>query len=67
MVVNYGTDRVRLPAPVISGSRIRLAAEFKGVREMPNGAARAVLHFRLELENGAKPACTGDVVYVYYP
>jgi len=67
MVVNYGTDRIRLPAPVISGSRIRLAAEFKAVRELPNGAARAVLTFRFDLENGAKPVCTGDVVYVYYP
>ena len=67
MVVNYGIDRVRLPSPVISGSRVRLAAEFKAVRELPTGAARAVLNFRFDLENGAKPVCTGDVVYVYYP
>ena len=23
--------------------------------------------FRLEVENGSKPACTGEVIYVYYP
>lgn len=67
MVVNYGIDRVRLPSPVLSGSRIRLAAEFKTVRELQNGAARAVINFRFEIEKGTKPACTGDVVYVYYP
>lgn len=67
MVLNYGIDRVRLPSPVLSGSRIRLAAQFKNVRELPNGAARVVTHFRFEIEKSTKPACTGDVVYVYYP
>ena len=67
MVVNYGTDRVRLPAPVPAGSKLRLRAEFKSVREIPSGAARVVMAFSLEIENGSKPACSGDVVYVYYP
>lgn len=67
MVVNYGIDRVRLPSPVRAGSRIRLAAEFKNVRDLQGGAARAVMTFQFEIENGTKPACTGDVVYLYYP
>ena len=67
MVVNYGIDRVRMPAPVPAGSKLRLKAEFKSVREIQGGAARVVMTFSLEIANGLKPACSGDVVYVYYP
>ena len=67
MVVNYGIDRVRMPASVPAGTKLRLKAEFKSVREIQGGAARVVMTFSLEIENGLKPACSGDVVYVYYP
>jgi acyl dehydratase len=67
MIVNSGIEKVRLQTPVPAGSRICLSAEIKSVRELPSGAARVVTRFRFELENATKPACTGDVVYVYYP
>src|SRR5262249_46613669 len=41
MAVNYGLESMRLPAPVPSGSRVRMSAELKDVREMPGGGARA--------------------------
>lgn len=66
-VVNSGIDKVRLQAPVPAGGRICLSAEIKNVRELPSGAARVGIGFRCEVENGVKPACTGEVIYVYYP
>jgi acyl dehydratase len=67
MGVNYGLEKMRLPAPVPSGARVRLAAELKDVREMPGGGARATWGLVFEVEGGAKPACIADAVYVYYP
>ncbi len=65
--VNYGLDKMRLPAPVPAGSRVRLAAELKDVRDMPGGGARATFGLHIEVEGGGKPACVADAIYVYYP
>lgn len=67
MVVNSGINKVRLQAAVPAGSRIRLSAEISGARELPSGSARVVIKFQVELEGGSKPACTGEVIYVYHP
>ena len=66
-IVNYGIDKLRLPSPVPAGARVRLSAEIKKVRGMPNGAARTTIGLSFEVEGAAKPACTADVVYVYFP
>jgi len=63
--VNYGLNRVRFPAPVRVGARIRLhaaVAESEAVR----GGAQLTLDFTVEVENGAKPACVAQAVYRYY-
>jgi acyl dehydratase len=65
--VNYGLEKMRLPAPVVAGSRVRLAVELKAVRDMPGGGARTTLGFTFEVEGGGKPACVADAIYVYYP
>ncbi len=67
MAVNYGIDKLRLPSPVPAGARVRLSAEIKKVRGMPNGAARTTIGLSFEVEGAVKPACTADVVYVYFP
>jgi acyl dehydratase len=67
MAVNYGLESMRLPAPVPSGSRVRMAAELKDVREMPGGGARATFGLSFEVEGSGKPACIADAIYVYYP
>ena len=67
MAVNYGLESMRLPAPVPSGSRVRMSAELKDVREMPGGGARATFGLAFEVEGGSKPACIADAIYVYYP
>ena len=67
MGVNYGIDKMRLPAPVPAGARVRVLAELKDVRDMPGGGARATFGLVFEVEGGAKPACVADAIYVYYP
>ena len=66
-IVNYGIDKMRLPAPVPAGSRVRLSASIKSVRDLPSGAARVAFALTFEIEGGSKPACTGDAVFVYFP
>jgi acyl dehydratase len=65
-VLNTGLDKVRLSAPVPAGSRVRLRAEIKHVRDMPGGAGvHATFHLVLEVEGAEKPACTADMALVY--
>jgi acyl dehydratase len=54
--VNYGTGKVRFPAPVPEGSRIRAGAEITAVEEVAGGLQTTVL-VTLELEGSTKPAC----------
>ncbi len=66
-IVNSGIENLRLREPVPSGSRIRLAANIKSVRNLKGGAARLCLSIRVEIEALKRPACTGQIVYVYFP
>ena len=66
-IVNYAIEKARLPAAVPAGSRVRLSAEIKNVRDLPSGAARVSIALQFEVEGSAKPALIGRVVYVYFP
>jgi acyl dehydratase len=66
-IVNYGIEKLRLREPVPSGSRIRLGARIQGVRSVPGGAMRVSLAVRFEVENTKRPACSGELVFVYFP
>jgi acyl dehydratase len=67
MGINYGLNRVRFPAPVPVGSRIRLAAAVGAVEETGDGAVAMTVGCTLEIEGGAKPACVAEAIYRYYP
>jgi acyl dehydratase len=54
--VNYGTGRVRFPAPVPVGSRVRGTAELVACDEIPGGV-QTTIRITMEVEGGAKPAC----------
>ncbi|MFI2617184.1 MaoC family dehydratase [Streptomyces sp. NPDC018584] len=54
--VNYGLDKVRFPAPVKAGARIRLRATLASVDEVRGGVQIAV-DGTVEIEGGDKPAC----------
>jgi acyl dehydratase len=60
--VNYGWNKVRFPAPVPSGSRIRATAEVVEVEEVGGGWWQVVTRFTIEVEGNEKPACVGDSV-----
>jgi len=66
-IVNSGIEKLKLREPIRAGSRIRLGAGVKGVRHLKGGAARVSLEIRFEVEGEKRPACMGEVVYVYFP
>lgn len=60
--VNMGWNRVRFPAPVPSGARVRATAELVDVTEKGDGWWEVVQRFTIEVEGGDKPACVADSV-----
>jgi acyl dehydratase len=66
MEINYGLNRVRFPAPVPVGSRIRMAAQLGAAEDAGVNAVQAVVDFTIEVEGGDKPACVAQGVYRYY-
>ena len=65
MGVNYGTNKVRFPAPVPVGARLRLGATLLSVEDVPGGAQMA-LELVFEVEGAAKPSCVAEVLTRYY-
>jgi len=61
MGINYGTNRVRFPAPVPEGSRLRAGAELVEVDEVAGGY-QAVVRITMEIEGQERPACVVDSV-----
>src|SRR5215211_3298472 len=60
--VNYGWNKVRFPAPVPSGSRLRARAEVVSVDDVGSGWYQVVTRFTVEVEGNEKPACVGESV-----
>jgi acyl dehydratase len=60
--VNYGWNRVRFPAPVPAGARIRATAEVTEVEDVGGGWWQIVTRFTVEVEGSEKPACVADSV-----
>ena len=65
MAVNYGLNRVRFPAPVPSGSRVRGRFHVDSVDEF-EGGFQATMTATVEREGGEKPVCVAEVVFRYY-
>ena len=65
MGVNYGLNKVRFPAHVPVGSRVRLTATLKDVEEF-SGGLQLTLSCVIEREGGDKPVCVAEPVYRYY-
>jgi acyl dehydratase len=60
--VNYGWNKVRFPAPVPAGSRVRARAELVSVDDVGGGWVQVVTRFTLEVEGAEKPCCVADSV-----
>ena len=65
LVVNYGINKARFPAPVPSGSRVRMGGEIGSVEEVSGGLA-VTLNCTFEIEEQPKPACVAEIVFRYY-
>jgi acyl dehydratase len=66
LVLNYGLDKVRFPAPLKEGARYRLVLELAGLEELPRGV-EARLRATLEVEGESKPACAAEVRFRFLP
>lgn len=65
MAVNYGANKVRFPAPVPVGSRLRAGAVLESVDDVPGGV-QVVYTLTFEIEGGTKPVCVAETVSRYY-
>jgi acyl dehydratase len=59
--LNYGVNKVRFPAPVGVGARIRANASIAGVQETPAGV-QVSLQWVIDIEDTPKPACVAETV-----
>ena len=62
MGVNYGWNKVRFPAPVPAGSRIRASIETLSVDEIGGAWYQVVQMWTVEVEGNEKPACVAESV-----
>ncbi|MEG4314603.1 MULTISPECIES: MaoC family dehydratase [Pseudomonas] len=65
MGVNYGCDRVRFPAPVRVGARVRGVGEITAVEALANGALQVVVRVTVEIEGSDRPGCVVDTISRY--
>lgn len=66
MGVNYGVDKIRFPAPVPVGSRVRAGAELTSVEDV-TGGIQTTMRVTIEVEGGDKPACVIDALSRFSP
>ena len=62
MGVNYGWNKVRFPAPVPAGSRIRASIETLSVDDLGGGWHQIVQKWTVEAEGNEKPVCVAESV-----
>jgi acyl dehydratase len=61
MSVNYGLNRVRFPAPVPAGSRLRAHFRLLAFEALADGA-QLIVEGTIEREGGSKPVCIAEMV-----
>src|SRR5690625_4868579 len=64
MSINYGANKVRFPAPVTVGSRIRAGVELLEVDRGPS-ATQAITRTTIEIDGSEKPACVVENIAIY--
>jgi acyl dehydratase len=64
-VLNYGINKVRFPAPVPVGSRVRAVITLISAVERAGGTVEAIFGLRYEVEGGDRPPCVAETIYLY--
>lgn len=67
MGVNYGCEKVRFPAPVPVGSKVRGGGEVVAVEEVKGGGVQVVVRMTIEIEGSDRPGCVIDTISRFYP
>ena len=65
VILNYGLNRVRFPAPLKVESHIRIHVAVAEVKPL-DGGAEAVYRLTYETEGEPKPCCVAELVFRYY-
>ena len=66
MGVNYGCDKVRFPAPVRAGARIRGRGEVVGAEPVKGDGVQVTVRITVEIEGSDKPGCVVDTISRLY-
>ncbi len=65
MAINYGLNRVRFPAPVRAGSKIRARVTLSNFKDV-EGGYEAAFTVTIDVEGGEKPCCVAESLVRYY-
>ncbi|MER6399666.1 MULTISPECIES: MaoC family dehydratase [unclassified Kitasatospora] len=65
MALNYGSEKVRFPAPVPVGTALRATAELVSATEVPGGV-QAVVRFTITSAESEKPHCVAETITRFY-
>ncbi len=63
--INYGLNKVRFPAPLLVGSRVRMHVSVTEVTDITRGV-EVIYHLTYETQGESKPPCVADLVFRYY-
>jgi acyl dehydratase len=63
-IINYGAGKVRFPAPVPVGSRVRVKLAIQDIDEV-KGGVQPTIAATVEREGGDRPVCTAELLYRY--
>ena len=67
MGVNYGLNKVRFPAPVPVGSRLRARMTLLKSEPIEQGGVQMTWQVAIEREGALKPVCVAETIARYYP
>jgi acyl dehydratase len=65
MAVNYGLNKLRFPAPVPVGSKVRAGATLASAEDV-QGGVQVTMAVTFEIEGGTKPVCVAEILFRYY-
>lgn len=66
LAVNYGANKVRFPAPLLEGSRVRVAGRLLNAEMLDETTVHTTVGITVEIEGGGKPACVAEILGRYF-
>lgn len=63
--LNYGYGKVRFPAPVPAGAKLRMRATLTAVEDVPGGVQATVTQ-TFEIDGGTKPVCVAEALVRFF-